>query len=135
MNLYGYDKDGNEVLMTKDHIVPKSLGGRNCLENYQTMCCVCNCNKGNGEIKTIKKENKLPKKDHNRYLIRYGNIYLNIKSSKNIINIANCPREAKSYTKEQAQKLLDRLNGLNLLNDKDLNKYDIVKRAEEIYNN
>ena len=33
-------------LMTKDHIVPKSLGGGNSLDNLQTMCASCNRRKG-----------------------------------------------------------------------------------------
>ena len=40
--LYGIDENGEEVMLTKDHIIPKSLGGENCLENYQTMCVRCN---------------------------------------------------------------------------------------------
>jgi 5-methylcytosine-specific restriction endonuclease McrA len=46
-NLYAVDDDGNEVLMTKDHIHPKSKGGKNILDNYQTMCQKCNIEKGN----------------------------------------------------------------------------------------
>ena len=46
LNLYALDENGKEVLMTKDHIIPKSKGGKNKLENYQTMCCRCNNNKG-----------------------------------------------------------------------------------------
>lgn len=49
LNLYAIDKNGLEILMTKDHIVPKSKGGKNEVENYQTMCCVCNFEKGNKE--------------------------------------------------------------------------------------
>ena len=49
LNLYGLDKDGNEVLITKDHIIPKSKGGKNSLENYQPMCEYCNSKKGNGD--------------------------------------------------------------------------------------
>jgi hypothetical protein len=45
-NLYGLDGDGDEVLFTKDHIISKRNGGKNCLENYQTMCFVCNLAKG-----------------------------------------------------------------------------------------
>lgn len=41
-NLYAIDKDGNEVLMTKDHIVPRAKGGKDKLSNYQTCCIVCN---------------------------------------------------------------------------------------------
>jgi len=37
---------GHEVLMTKDHIIPKSKGGKNTLKKYQTMCTHCNCRKG-----------------------------------------------------------------------------------------
>ena len=51
LNLYGIDSDGDEVLFTKDHIVPKSKGGRNSRQNYQTMCSPCNALKGNNHTK------------------------------------------------------------------------------------
>ena len=41
-NLYSDD----DVLMTKDHILPKSKGGADCIENMQTMCAICNRAKG-----------------------------------------------------------------------------------------
>lgn len=41
-NLYAIDEEGNPILMTKDHIIPKSKGGGNGLENLQTMCVRCN---------------------------------------------------------------------------------------------
>lgn len=47
LNLYGIDENGEEVQFTKDHIIPKSLGGKNQLDNYQTMCKCCNNKKGN----------------------------------------------------------------------------------------
>ena len=47
LELVGKTPDGTYILMTKDHITPKSKGGRNTLENYQTMCVVCNMKKGN----------------------------------------------------------------------------------------
>lgn len=46
LNLYALDESGNEVLMTKDHIVPRSKGGASELYNYQTMCVKCNMAKG-----------------------------------------------------------------------------------------
>ncbi len=45
-NLYAM-KNGERVLMTKDHIKPKSKGGKNTMDNYQTMCMPCNNKKGN----------------------------------------------------------------------------------------
>lgn len=47
LNLYAVNDDGIEVLMTKDHIIPKSKGGKDTLDNYQTMCEICNKRKGN----------------------------------------------------------------------------------------
>jgi hypothetical protein len=44
-NLYA-EENGRFVLMTKDHILPKSRGGKDLLENFQTMCCCCNNLKG-----------------------------------------------------------------------------------------
>lgn len=35
-----------EVLLTSDHIFPRSLGGSNKIENRQTMCANCNVKKG-----------------------------------------------------------------------------------------
>lgn len=37
----------DDMEITIDHIKPKSLGGKDTLENYQTMCLECNVNKGN----------------------------------------------------------------------------------------
>ena len=45
-NFYCMEK-GKAILMTKDHIIPKSKGGRNHRSNYQTMCQFCNLKKGN----------------------------------------------------------------------------------------
>ncbi|MCK5016565.1 MAG: HNH endonuclease [Candidatus Peribacteraceae bacterium] len=48
LNLYAIDSEGKEVLMTKDHIVPKSKGGiKNYINNLQVMCKHCNELKGN----------------------------------------------------------------------------------------
>ena len=48
-NLYAETPEGLE-LMTKDHIIPKSKGGRDELSNYQTMCIRCNNFKGSMDI-------------------------------------------------------------------------------------
>ena len=46
-NLYGRASDGKEIMITKDHIKPRSQGGRNRLTNYQPMCYNCNSRKSN----------------------------------------------------------------------------------------
>lgn len=71
-NLYSKEND-NYVLMTKDHIIPRSKGGKNNLSNYNTCCSICNFLKDNCEInkekilelRTIWNENinKIEKKD------------------------------------------------------------------------
>lgn len=62
-NLYAIDSDGQEVLMTKDHIHPKARGGRNSLSNYQTACATCNelksASKNSTFVKKIKKQQAL----------------------------------------------------------------------------
>ena len=50
LNLYGKDESGNEVMITKDHILPKSKGGENRLSNYQPMCYKCNQKKADKVI-------------------------------------------------------------------------------------
>lgn len=57
LTLYGVNAEGEEVMMTWDHIVPRSIGGSNSLSNAQCMCTECNGTKGNnltlGEIVNI----------------------------------------------------------------------------------
>lgn len=48
LNLWCEDEDGTLVMLTKDHIQPKSKGGANALRNYQPMCVLCNTEKGDG---------------------------------------------------------------------------------------
>ena len=49
INFYA-EENGKLVLFTRDHINPKSKGGKNIYSNYQTMCCTCNNLKGNTDI-------------------------------------------------------------------------------------
>ena len=46
-NLYGIDENGREIIMTCDHIVPKSKGGSSKYDNVQTLCWKCNALKAN----------------------------------------------------------------------------------------
>ena len=52
-NLYAAIPDGKMRMMTKDHIIPRSKGGQNCMENYQPMCTRCNGQKGDKISKEI----------------------------------------------------------------------------------
>lgn len=45
LNLYAINDVNEYVLMTKDHIQPRSKGGKNELANYETMCQPCNTQK------------------------------------------------------------------------------------------
>ena len=56
-----YAKDG--TMMTKDHIIAKSMGGADKLENYQPMCATCNVLKG---TKTPEHSDKIFKKIFNK---------------------------------------------------------------------
>lgn len=47
LNLYALNQHGHEVMMTSDHIHPKSKGGLGGLSNRQPMCIHCNEKKGN----------------------------------------------------------------------------------------
>jgi len=46
LSLYALDGDNNWILMTKDHIIPKSKGGKDHLDNLNPMCYICNQDKG-----------------------------------------------------------------------------------------
>lgn len=46
LNLYGYNKEGEEVLFTHDHIIARALGGNDHIDNTITSCGPCNWRKG-----------------------------------------------------------------------------------------
>jgi hypothetical protein len=48
-NLYA-EENGRLILMTKDHILAKSKGGTDSLENFQTCCSICNNLKANFDL-------------------------------------------------------------------------------------
>ena len=47
------DKNGKAVLLTKDHIYPKSKGGLNNIKNYQVLCEKCNAIKSDNSPVTL----------------------------------------------------------------------------------
>ena len=46
LNLYG-TREGCTVLINRDHVIPKSLGGTDAIENLRPACEVCNGLRGN----------------------------------------------------------------------------------------
>lgn len=48
-NLYAEENE-RLVMLTKDHIIARSKGGADSIENFQTMCSVCNNLKGSHDI-------------------------------------------------------------------------------------
>lgn len=48
INLYALDGDGEEILMTQDHVKPRAQGGKSDLDNLRTLCTRCNSIKGSG---------------------------------------------------------------------------------------
>jgi len=47
LNLYGVDENEVDVMLTSDHILPRSRGGSNGVKNRQCLCERCNCEKKN----------------------------------------------------------------------------------------
>jgi len=47
LNLWALGNEDELILMTHDHIFPRSKGGPDTIENSQTMCAYCNEEKGN----------------------------------------------------------------------------------------
>lgn len=56
LNFYHLGKRGGLTLMTQDHIMPRSRGGSNKMDNLQTMCCNCNNRKGNTIPRHLRKD-------------------------------------------------------------------------------
>ena len=87
-NLYGVE-DERLILMTKDHIQPKSKGGSDTLDNFQTMCTTCNNLKGAHNLSL----------EHCRYLRRINKNYEKL-PKKELRLLINSLREELSRKEE-----------------------------------
>jgi len=85
-NLYGHEFS-QDVLMTKDHIIPRSKGGKDIISNYNTVCVICNNLKSNEfsyeqtlELRNIWNENylKLDKNELRNLINNKQNLFRNL---------------------------------------------------------
>lgn len=81
LNVYGIDKDGNEVVLTKDHIYPKSRGGLDSIVNYQVLCE--KCNKAKADVSPVTLVEAMKRGYVNKHSIYWGVHH----GKKNILNV------------------------------------------------
>ena len=85
-NLYG-DLEGRLVLFTKDHIQARAFGGKDCLENYQTMCAICNSLKAHSNL-TIESLRRLRKiYDDNKKSLTKKRLHLLIEDERKSLEV------------------------------------------------
>jgi 5-methylcytosine-specific restriction endonuclease McrA len=114
-NLYGKDVDGNEVLLTKDHIKPKSRKGKNHLDNYQPMCYPCNQAKGNGSNRQKKPTMRMIRRI-TRLLGRIGVLQQQLKEQRKQVYDPSHPLGGVDYLalKKRSKILFNRFESLRL---------------------
>lgn len=101
LNAYHLKDDGEEMMMTSDHILAKSMGGDNGLENRQVMCIACNILKGSySSVEEGIFESKLAKtrSEISKYNLILDRLYLKL-----------CRVSSEEKLQEQAKKNILRL--------------------------
>lgn len=59
INLYAVNNNGEEIMMTHDHVIARSLGGADNISNTQTMCTICNSKKSVWENELLRSRSKM----------------------------------------------------------------------------
>jgi 5-methylcytosine-specific restriction endonuclease McrA len=107
-NLYAIDTNGEEVLMTKDHITPRSLGGSNDFTNMQTMCIHCNHAKGNGRNEKVNEEiSKILSKEYTFKEKGCRNIKLRVRHARTILKHVEDLKRFIEKAEKDVQEVLD----------------------------
>jgi len=100
-NLYTIDKNGNEILMTKDHIIPIAKGGKNVLRNLQTMCQTCNSEKSNYlSIEEARKNTRLTTKKKIQFLP-------SIDFSEKIVGKKVCKKSGRKFKNSKIEAIVE----------------------------
>lgn len=125
LNLY-VEIDGQEVLMLKELRVPQKLGGLDIPENWMVVCDKCYLEKER-EIK----HQKIQLGDYDLgYVIKLGNMFLNIKKPENrdyIIKYVSDLEKARTYkNKDLMRKRIQKMINSNLLPDPEPKNYHFV---------
>lgn len=89
-NLYGKNKNGKEIMLTKDHIVPKAKGGTDDLNNFQVMCGPCNSKKGDVYLNQEQLIHQAKLETANKFLKQTQISFNKVKSFRQTL-IADCP--------------------------------------------
>lgn len=122
LKLYGC-KENKLVLMTMDHIIPLSKCGSNHIDNLQTMCEICNSNKGD--------ETELEPLTEIKYSLRsIKDFILNKFDDQNLVKemvedfhciVNNIPLDNKDYLlRVSYDKLLDVVNRIKMKHGVDI---------------
>lgn len=113
LNLYAIDRNGKPVMMTKDHIILRSLGGSDTVENYSPMCLRCNNLRGNSYesqeefIKEFRKTlNSNDCQQHNFPKSKNGITFINI-NEKNLFKKGIVQEHVITYIKEKYSDLIE----------------------------
>lgn len=79
------DVDSEFIPLTKDHIVPKALGGTNTYSNLQSMCFICNQKKSDAHTVNDKAVNNALISKHDEEIARYKTIVYQFKKTRKAI--------------------------------------------------
>ena len=96
LNLYATTTDGRVVMMTRDHIIPKSLGGVDAVANLRPACGPCNEERSNDVSPEV-----LRFAQEHPELIDEGRIIKGLESLRN--HIASLRRNGKQNEEEVAR--------------------------------
>lgn len=117
-NLYG-EYENKLILMTKDHIIARALGGEDKHSNYQTMCLTCNNLKGHSSLTldSLKKIRVLF--DENKNKLTKKNLHFLLEGAKN--KLEKSQKNKKNNFKDKAKEKISLKVDLNCYLNKDNN--------------